>query len=161
NTADTATWSGPITLTGDTAIFLEEGTFAITGSIGGHGNLTAGGLQEHLVLAGPTPNTYGGTTTITSRTPTPPQAPGVTAVPGDLVVGAARTPPPGVGDLAHLRLQSDDQIADSATVTVRPFSDVNLNDHSETFAALTLGGDIRTGPSGILTMLGDVTAVLA
>ncbi len=139
---------------GTIAVTYAGVSLTLSGAISGVGGLTKTGPGT-LVLAGPSANSYAGATAFTDGGFVLSKSAGVNAVPGDLSVGD------GVGAAASaiLTQANDEQIPDSATVTIAADGFWNLasGNHSETIAALTIaGGSIETG-AGTLTVNGNIT----
>lgn len=129
------------------------GRMEMGGVISGSGTVTKDGSGT-LLYWGPGSNTYTNLTIIKAGTLELHKvfSPAATAIAGDVIVGN--------GSLAAtLRNLDILEIADTSDVTVNRFSTWDLNDHSETIAALTLsGGSVTTG-SGTLTLGGNLTSL--
>jgi autotransporter-associated beta strand protein len=121
-----------------------NGALNFTNTISGSGGLT-------LTNAGTTTlsgmgNTYTGSTTVQAGTLLLQETSG-NAIPSALTIGAAT-----------VRLNGNNQIAATASVTVNSSGLLNTNNHSNTIGSLTLsGGSVTTG-TGTLTVNGNVTA---
>ena len=126
------TWAGPITLAGSTAIGVASTTtLSISGVISGSFGITKLGLGQ-VRYTGGAANTYTGTTTLNEGALTLAKSPGITAVPGNLVIGD------GVGtDTDVVTLLADNQIADSGAVTVNATGRLDLFS-SEAIGPLTM-----------------------
>lgn len=144
-----ASIEGSVDLAGDTRTFnIGAGAAAddltITASIA-NGSLTKSGAGT-LVLAGTTPNTFTGTTSIDGGTLELAKTPGQNAITGQLNLAGGTT----------VRLRANNQIADTSTVTTGSFSSFILNNFSDTIGGLSMnGGDVSTG-LGTLTITGNV-----
>ncbi len=136
------TLTGPITLASDSSIRVTGGTLTLSGPIDGPGGLTltkqiADPSAGTLVLAGSAANTYGGTTTVTAGTLRL-NKPGVTAVPGNVVLNNAVT----------LVLEADEQIGNSAGMLLGSgLATFALNGHTETIGALSGVGNVTLSPA--------------
>lgn len=153
--------SGAYTITGNT-LTITTGDITVnspaspiqTATIGsviaGSAGLTKDGAGT-LILGGSSANTYTGLTTISAGTLTLSKTAGVTAVGGDILVNTG-----GV-----LTLATDNQIADTATITVAGGA-VNFNGKNETFQNLNLSaGTFITGNSGTITSTVNITGTMA
>jgi autotransporter-associated beta strand protein len=130
-------WGGAIILAGDCTIFAQS--IFVNGAISGSGKLTKRGAGT-LTLAGAAPNTYSGGTVVEERTLVLAKAPGVTAIPGALIIGD------GTNDFNvpdTVRLNASNQIADPAVVTVNSSGLLDLNGFSEVIGSLV-------GPASVL-----------
>jgi autotransporter-associated beta strand protein len=154
-----STWAGPITLNGNETIdSYGAGTlFELDGIISGGGGFTkidAGTLR----LSGSNPNTYGGTTTVSSGTLELNKGSGsgsVAAVPGSLVLADGTT----ARLLQAFQLYSPTR-ATNLTLTLFPQSLFDLAGYDEWIGPLvTEGGQITTGGSGLLYLTGDITVI--
>ena len=136
-------------------------SLTLRGTLSGTGSFTKYGYGK-LTLAGALDNTYAGVTKVLGGELDMNQggAGAAIAIPGDLVVGS-------VGNqntiyVYHLR---DNQVADTATVTVRSSSYFGLYGHSDSIGHLVLDGGYiltdRINPivNGKLTLLGDVSVL--
>jgi fibronectin-binding autotransporter adhesin len=135
---------------GTAATFTVNGTAVttFTGVLSGNLSFVKAGTGTQT-LAGGSPNTYLGTTSVNDGVLILSKTPGVDAVPDgpaavDLIIGD------GVGapQSAELRLGADDQINDAACVTVNgPDGFFNLNGHTETVGCLMVnnGGTVSGG----------------
>ncbi len=121
--------SGGLLTTGTTAATLSGGTLTtgnsnelivhayntggttISSTLTGTGGLTKSGT-ETLTLSGTTANTLTGTTTVNAGTLTLAKSDGVTAIAGNVTVGDGR-------GIDTLKLAANEQIADTANVTLR------------------------------------------
>jgi autotransporter-associated beta strand protein len=141
-----STWSGPITLASDSTIGVSGipgGEIDVTGVISGNATLTKVGISA-LLLAPPSANTYAGSTIVAEGQVEPHGAAGVAALPGPVTIDGN----------AALILLSDDQIADTAAVTVNTSGFFDLNGHVETIGALAGAGtvDLSGGTGSTLTV---------
>jgi hypothetical protein len=119
------------------------------GALSGTADVTLSGSGV-VVFAGAQPDTYAGSTNVSSSTLELDKA-GVVAVPGPLNLAGTSSTPALVQDLA------DGQIASSAAVSVAQHATLDLNNHCETIGPLTLTGGALTTELGTLTLNGDVT----
>ena len=118
-------------------------------SIVSNGGITKTGAGL-LRLGGASANTFTGTTTVNDGTLVLAKTAANGAVAGPLVIGDS-------SGTDIVRLDADNQIADSAAVTINSAGQFNLNGFNETIAGLTMtGGSITTG-AGELTLGGNVT----
>jgi autotransporter-associated beta strand protein len=150
---------GPAAIDLDMAGTITDGAASSVGlDKAGAGTLA---FEGALFGQGVNPNTYGGPTRVLDGTLRLDHAPGVAAVPGDLVVGD------GVGDRGSARvvLFDDQQVPAARTVTVNDDGVFDLNGHAETVANLVLTagptvvlspGMVETG-AGALTVTGAIT----
>jgi len=149
-TGGTLDVNGDINLSGRTLTI--NGAFAVRldGAIIGTGNLVKNGVGS-LTLGGLTANTFAGNTTLNAGTLFLSKAAGITSVPGNLFVGDG-----GGADL--VQLLTDNQIANTATVTIQDTAELDLNNNDDTIGSLVMtGGTINTG-TGILILNGNLTA---
>lgn len=139
------------------------GDVEISGFVSGTGAVTkVKGNTGDLTLSGFGANTYSGDTVVRDGTLRLDRyrlvgmtVVGATAVPGDLAIGVGTN---GVTS-AWVELQRDNQIANTAVVTVAGSGLLDLNDQNDTIGDLVLvGGDVRTG-AGVLTVAGNVSAL--
>ncbi len=171
NLSGNNTLSGDLTLSADTRFQSDAGTLTLSGAalddtgrnltFGGAGNLTVskaittgtGMLIKDgagtLTLSGTTANTYTGVTTVNAGTLDLSKTAGVNAISGNLVIGD------GTGT-DTVRILADNQIADSATVTIRDGGVLNLNGagRTEIIAGLNAsasGAQVQLG-TGTLTV---------
>lgn len=155
NVQGTNSMTGQITLSSTNATVLVQTNTALTlsGVIGGTGGFSKSG-DGWLTLAGTGNNTYAGTTTVAQGTLLLGKTAGLNAIPAALVVGDNAG-----GFLADvLLLAADDQIADSAPVTVNTSGYFNANSHNDTIGPLMIdGGFLNTG-SGVLGLTTNVTS---
>jgi autotransporter-associated beta strand protein len=154
-------WDGNIVLNGDAEIDVDDAanneTLDINGVISGTGNITMqfGGT---LRFKGSSPNTYNGRTTIIESTTLNRVSTlelrkpnNVVAVPGPLIIGGATNPPVSEFVVAY----SDNQIADTAQVTVNPSGELDLNDHFDTIGSLSGSNGVVNLNTGAITSGGD------
>ena len=172
NVSDTNSWSGNVTLASSAMIESDPGLLTLNGAIAGGGfglgfnttgDIIANGAISGagttvtkysagtLTFGGSHPNTYTGTTYVNMGRLTLAKSSGP-AVPGDLVVGDH-------ADAATVSFSGPGQLASSCQLSVFEQSSVNLAGQSATVASLTLtGGNLDTGPLGLLTLNGTLTA---
>ena len=129
---------------------LQNGTGTACLKKAGNGN---------LLLSQATPNTYTGTTTVSSGLLTL-NGGTSTVIPGPLVVGEGT----GAAGSAIVRLGQGSEIANSASVTVNSDGQLDLNGFLEQFASLTvvdglvtIGGGGLTPTSGVNMTGGSIT----
>src|SRR5262249_24892584 len=121
-TTGTNLWTGPIILNSDSVIQVAGG-FRILGNIIGSGGPTFVGSGAMVSLEGSTANSYGGTTTIFGgSTLLLDKTPFDGALPRDLVIGNNTET-----NTTVVRLLRGNQIANSATVSIRKSGILDLN----------------------------------
>ena len=142
-----------IALAADQTFTANNQQLTINGSLsesgGSHSLMTTGsGINPVLLLGGAASNTYTGTTTVLSGALSLGKSGATAAVSGPLVIGD------GTGSDLLLLPFFNDQIADSALVTVNSSGVFNLGNHSETIGALagTAGGQVVFGNSSANTL---------
>lgn len=152
-------WSN-VVLNGFNLSIAAIGDLTLRGAISGNGNVSKSGAGQ-LSLSGAADNTFNGSLTIASGTLAmnkfeatsiaPPIQVSRIAVPGNLILGN------GSGTVTATA-QFDNQIANTATVTVRENAILDINDHDEVIGELVFqGGAVHTG-TGVLIVNGDITA---
>lgn len=150
-----------ITLSPGTLNLAAIGDLTIRGAISGTGDINKTGAGQ-LSLSGVGANTFNGSLTIASGTLAVNKFETISfapltqvsriAIPGDLILGN------GSGAVTAT-IHFEDQIANTATVTVRENATLNFNGHDDAVGDLVLsGGEIATG-AGTLFLNGDVTAL--
>ncbi|MDI1251289.1 MAG: autotransporter-associated beta strand repeat-containing protein [Lacunisphaera sp.] len=161
----TGTLSGTITLAGATTVGATAGNTLALGSVTGSGQNLATTGAGNLNLTGAltigtgsltvnnsgtttmtgAANTYSGTTTVDSGTLVLNKAAGTTAIAGQLTVNAG-----------SVRLDANNQIADSSTVTLNNSATFNLNGRTETLGQLNSTSATTTTAlgAGALTLNG-------
>ena len=138
----------------------DGGVLTFSNEVAGNADLHKLGGGE-LRLTGALPNTFSEDTFVDAGTLALGKTAGVTAVSGQVTVGTAT----GANNSAVLRLDASDQIPESVSgvtilMTVNPTGLFNLNNNQETLGALTLvGGEVTTGPAGVLHLASDVSIV--
>ena len=141
-------WGGPITLLGSASIDAQittpggTGTLRLSGAIDGPGGFIKTGNRCAVVLSGPSANTYAGETRVSVARLELAKAPGVTAIPGPLFIETTPS-----GSVLDLILFADEQIADSAPVTLGPQAVISLGGFIETIGSLSGGGWVDVGTS--------------
>src|SRR5262249_12559182 len=135
---------------------------AIPAVISGANSLTKGGAGT-LVFNGTAANTYTGTTTVNVGTLLASDTGGV-AVPGNLVIGDFLGGSWAKTKADVVRLTGNNQIQQTAAVTVNNSGLLDLNGNSNTIgvaqaAALTLAGGAVTTGAGTLTLGGNVFGI--
>ena len=134
-------WSGPITVTAtnEAAIYNFGGSLTLSGVISGPGNVRfilsdLPGIST--TLTGPAANTYLGNTVVLGGPLLLTKSNGVVAIPGNLAIE--------VNVPSLVRLQSSEQIANTAAVTVYGGSTLDLNNFPETIGSLAGSGSVNT-----------------
>ena len=132
-----STWAGPITLASSTAIGVDSAaTLSIVGVISGSFGITKLALGN-LRFTGGSANNYTGTTIVNAGSLSLAKSPGITAVPGNLVIGD------GVGtDIDQVALLADNQISDSGAVTVNATGRLDLLFSTEAIGPLTMNSGL-------------------
>ena len=117
--------------------------------ITGTGGLTKSG-DGTLTLSGTTANTYTGTTTVNAGTLTLAKSDGVTAIAGNITVGDGR-------GIDTLKLAANEQIANTATVTLRGGEVGNAANVArfELNGAVNIGDASRVGKFDTLSITGN------
>ena len=136
---------------GSIAFTTQGGGLTMSGAIGGSSGLTVSGQGQSasLVLDGSEPDTYTGTTTVTSASLSLDKQAGALAVPGNLVENGS--PAASVVEMAANQLNNP-----QATVTLGPGSSFNTGSNDETIGSLVLtGGAVLS--SALLTLEGGIT----
>jgi autotransporter-associated beta strand protein len=140
-------------LTVSRSTFFADTTYlTFNGPIGGTGDLTKTGTGN-VMFAGAAPNTYAGRTIVRSGELQLAKPAGVNAVPGDLTIESGST-----GENAFVRTARDEQIPDSATVTVRNHGRVYIG-ATESVGPLRLGNahfQMAFELSGLLVTTGNL-----
>jgi fibronectin-binding autotransporter adhesin len=134
-----------------------SGNQTFSGQLGGSLALTLNGFGTQT-LAGAAPNGYTGVTTVFAGTLNLAKNAGVVAVPGNVVIGGVSSP--GSQGALAVVVSSNEQIADTATVTINPPGQLSVTSPAtaETIGALTMtGGSVDTS-SATLTVNGTITA---
>ncbi|MBI1840884.1 MAG: autotransporter-associated beta strand repeat-containing protein [Verrucomicrobia bacterium] len=152
-------FNGDINLNANTlTVRANTGDFFFSGVISGAGNLVKTNVGT-LRMDGAGNNTYGGFTRFDGgvleldKFALLPSPATFIAIPGDLTVGDGN----GLLLTDVLVLMADDQIADTADVTVKNSGHMDLNGHDDRIASLTMqGGTVDTG-AGTLALGGNVT----
>jgi autotransporter-associated beta strand protein len=133
-------------------------TLVIRSRISGPGGYLKAGTGT-LELAAILANTYTGTTTVSdgylelNHVILLPSPVGLISIPGPLIIGGTNQ-----SLFPIVRLQADNQVADSAAVTVNDNGQLWLNGYDDTIGSLTLDGGIVDTIGGTLTLNGDVNA---
>jgi len=141
-----------VNLAVNTAININSfGNIYLTGPISGAGGIAVGGSGGTVVFQGAASNTYAGLTTVGSNKALYlNKGVGAIAVAGDLDLNAN----------SSANTLASNQIADTATVTVRSNAQLNIGGtsaHTETIATLALEGGYVQAPNG--AAIGIATAV--
>ena len=168
NLAGTNTLSSALTLASDSRINADAGTLTLSGTVGGSGkNLTLGGSGAitvsgviatgagtvtkdgagTLTFSGSGANTYTGATTVSEGTLALGKTAGVNAIAGSLVIGD------GTGT-DTVRLDQNNQITDTASVSINAGGVLNVNGLTETIGGLNstvAGSQVQLG-TGTLTV---------
>ncbi len=148
DTEGLCSWSGDISVFGE-AHFVSRaagGVLSLGGTI--FGNQTAPLVTRgagSVRLTGGTHNVHRGLTWVKSGTLLLDKLPGITAVPGTLLIGDA------VGAAAAVRPLSSGQIADTAAVTVSLTGLLNLSSQPETIGSLAGDGQVQVDLSTLTT----------
>ncbi len=134
------TYTGTITLAGDTTIYSSGGSnLIIAGTIDGNGNLNfeSSGPTSFVTLDGSTANTYTGTTYVEDGELQLIKDPGVVAIPGNLVID-------GTAGLSQVQINSAEQIADTANINMIESVAFNaqLQTDAETIGSLSGTGSV-------------------
>jgi len=153
--------NGDINLNANTlTVRANTGDFFFSGILSGTGNLVKTNVGT-LRMDGSGHNTYSGFTRFDGgvleldKFQIFPSVTNFISIPGDLTVGDGNN----LVGTDVLRLLADDQIANTSDVTVKNSALMDLNDHDDRIASLTMqGGTIDTG-TGLLTLGGNVTTV--
>lgn len=154
------TVNSDVALNGFNLILLTFGDMTMAGAISGRGNLLKAGAGL-LTFSGPDDNTYDGSFTVNGGTLAMNKRETISVVP---LVFASRIAVPGalavrgVSVPASARLNFDDQIANTATVTVMENGTLELNGNHEALDRLVLNGGAVTMGVGTLILNGNVTA---
>ena len=142
--------------------FSNPGDIIIGGVISGSGDVWKLNTGE-VSFSGFGPNTYGGRTYVSKGVLRLNRytiglgltLPGTTAIPGPLLIGDPSSTL--IGNIVVL--DRDNQIADTAAVTIYPTGSLELSDENETIGELVLlGGTVTTG-SGNLAVEGNIRAL--
>ena len=132
--------AGTVALGGSRAFDVSAGSsLTIAGAIAGPGSSLTKSGDGAMFLSGTNANTYDGATTVLGGMLVLGKSPGLNAVPGDLTISNGA-----------VRLAADENIADTASVTIGPSSQLILHDtalagHAETIGALAGGGKVDFG----------------
>jgi autotransporter-associated beta strand protein len=143
-TISTLTINGAGTLTAATTLAPTSGALIFKQGISGGYALTVAG--PYLTRFEAT-NSYTGTTTVTGGR-LELAASGGNAIPGSLDINAGNT----AGLVANVQLKADNQIADTATVTVRYNSLLDLGSYSDTIYRLSMQAAGQIWGTGTLTV---------
>ncbi len=135
--------SGTLTTGGNNTSTTYAGTLAGTGGLTqtGTGNLT---------LAGTAANTFTGTLAVNAGTVTLEKTAGVNAAGGNVVIGDSV----GAAGTANLVYQADNQLADTADITINSDGRLELGTFSDAVATLNGSGLLDLGTSGELILTG-------
>lgn len=141
----TNSFAGPITLAATSAFGAATGsTLTLSGSISGDASLIILGPGT-IRLAGTASNTYTGTTTVQFLGTLLLAKSAGLAIPGPLTIGDGQT-------TAIVRLEASNQIASAQTVTIAPWSVLDLNGHDQTLAVVNMSGGVLQTSGGTLTL---------
>ena len=150
----TASWAGPITLTGDVDINVFGGTFTNSGVISGSGGFTKLNTGK-LVLTGSSANTYSGSTFVNQGI-VELAKPGTVAIPGPLTIGD------GLGGVnADIVRELNSFQIGNVPVTINASGLLDLNGFTDTIGALVFNGGNADAGTGLLALGGNVTANLS
>ncbi len=141
-------WSGPITLaTNITLGAYGTGFLNLIGPVGGPGGFTESGFTDGtVILSGSAPNTYTGQTEVRGSLLVLDKSSADGAIPGNLFV---RNNPGGSGTGVVL-LKRDNQIANTAAVTISNSAALDLNGHYDRVDAVTGSGSITLGSGHLI-----------
>jgi autotransporter-associated beta strand protein len=157
--------NGDINLNANTlTVRANTGDFNFSGVVTGAGNLVKTNVGT-LRLDGTGHNTYTGFTRFDGGvleleklgivSVVPLILSNFVAIPGELIVGDGN----GLVGTDVLRLQANDQIADTSAVTVKNSGLIDLNNNSDRIGSLTMqGGTVETG-TGVLFLGGNVSTI--
>ena len=154
NGAFTSTWAGPVLLNGAPTLTASATTpYTISGQVSGNGGPVKEGVGT-VILGGTADNVWLGVTRVNAGVLALNKTVGQDAVStANLIIGRADH----TGG-ATVLLLADNQIPDTAAVTINGTGLLDLDGRSDTVGPVTLaGGDIATG-TGLLTLDGNVTA---
>jgi autotransporter-associated beta strand protein len=150
----TASWAGPITLSGDVLINVFGGTFTNSGAITGAGGVTKG-QSGTLIYAGSGANSYNGDTVVnTGVLDLSKSVPTAGIVNGTLTIGDDI----GGADVDVVRELGANQINSSVPITINSSGLLDLNNFSDAIGALTFSGGHLSSGVGTATLTGNVTA---
>lgn len=157
---------GQLTLNSDLVLFNSNltlagaGDFSLRGAISGNGDVIKSG-SGYVTFFGEKDNTYRGTTIVNAGTLALYQRETISlvplnvvsriAVPGNLVVGDGT-------NAAVVRLNFEDQIANTATVTVVENAEFRILDNYDAIDNLVMRGGNVTMTTGTLVLNGDLTS---
>lgn len=154
---------GPNTIACDLAVTanlrVSSSNLTLSGAISGPGKLWKSG-DGTLVLGGSAANSFLGTTTVLSGELRLAKLSGVNAIPGDIQIGWA---PPNGSPAARVATINDEQIVNSATIRLAPYSALSLGG-TETVGPIVLDHDSTVGGSndpagpGRLILTADLVA---
>ena len=138
--------SGTLTTGGGNASTTYAGTIAGTGGLTqtGTGNLT---------LAGTTANTFTGALSVNAGTVTLEKTAGVNTAGGNVVIGDGV----GAASTANLVYHADNQLADTADITINSDGRLQMGTFSDAVATLNGSGLLDLGTTGKLTITGTDT----
>jgi autotransporter-associated beta strand protein len=141
-------WSGPITLaTNITLGAYGTGFLNLIGPVGGPGGFTESGFTDGtVILSGSAPNTYTGQTEVRGSLLVLDKSSADGAIPGNLFV---RNNPGGSGTGVVL-LKRDNQIANTAAVTISTSTALDLNGRYDRVDAVTGSGSITLGSGHLI-----------
>ncbi len=152
-------WAGNITLAADTLITVDSGDFLnLSGSISGAHNLTEGQTGT-LMFSGGTANSFSNMI-VNSGTLVLAKTIANVSIPGDLTIGDGS----GGINADKVRLDLDNQIADSAAINVSSSGLLDLNDQIDSTGAIDAGSSsarIDLGSGTIREGLDNGTATFA
>jgi len=173
NISGANTYSGALTLTGDTTLGSSGGTLTLSGdlslgyelTVAGSGSISisgntygSGGITKTgggtLTFSGSGSHSHGGVNTIEEGTVALSQSAGANTFNSDFVVGVG-------GGSAVLRLNANDQLANHLNVAVGENGTFNLNGNNEQITALSLDGGSVTMGAGTLTLTSAAAVTVA
>lgn len=129
------------------------GYVSLNGVVSGIGNLEKNG-DGILAFGGAAPNTYTGFTAVNNGELRLGKTAGVNAIPGTLLIGSNVT---AAVRSSKVVCYAANQIADTASLSIRAPGELNLGGFNESIGPLELLGGLADSAGGLLTLLGDVT----
>ena len=150
--AATNAWNGPIILTGiaEISVPTTNQTVAIGGAVSGSGNVALSGAGT-VLFNGTATNSFYGWMMATNTRLLMARSPGAAVVPTALFVG-------NNAKLVTVQSLSDEQIADSAYISIAKGCSWDLNNKTETIYSVDMLGCTVTTGSGMLKLAGPLSA---
>lgn len=149
-------WTGKITSENGTAnlnISFTNDVMILSNMISGSGGLTKLGSGT-TIFAGSSNNTYSGATTVEAGTLVLAKSAGVTSIPGTLTIGD------GAGSDV-VRLIANDQIANTAAVTVNSSGQFDLNGKNDVIGSLAGSGAVTMGIGQLTVGLNNSSTIFS